>query len=317
MTHGNYSQATASEYHRIGMLFPLLRLLVYLIVNIITRRSSLLFSLWLWDVLHALRLNLPLNFSPNEILLTMPSSDLAFQDVYRNLLQESGGNDKLLLFTMGSNTREQAIILLLAILSDSMTIRRSLGSAANVISPVQMGAYRHNPFVPYTAHTELERMQGQLLTALDRWYAKFQGSVGPEIIALYHYSKLYLSCPAISVFPQLAQHQHSGFSPSQVDAPDASSEVNISDQSVSHAWSVLDIAATSPKCEETLCPAWMPIVVFHAALVVWASISYNKGCGRDKSGSKRALLAFKVELDSMPWPCCADMATFLQKLMSN
>lgn len=256
-------------------------------------------------------MNLSLNFSPNELLSKAPSSTHAFQDVYRNLLQESSAGTQSILLTMDNSSRELAVLLLLAILSDSITIHRSLGSAVNLLRREQNNSYRHNPFVPLSAYTELERMKSQLSIALDRWYDKFKSSMSPAIIALYHYSRLYLSCPAIPTLTQVAQHEASSLNQISVDT------LNISARSVSHAWAVLDVAATCPHSEEGLYPAWMPIVVFHAALVVWANIKFSTGSDSEKHGSVRALLAFKVELEAMPWPSCTNMARILQNLMSS
>ncbi len=273
----------------------------------------MLWSLWLWDVLHALHTNLSLNFSPNELLSRAPSSTLGFQDIYRSLLQESNSDTQSVMMKM-TNCREQAVLLLLAILADTITIRRSLGSALNLAnSNVQNNLYKHNPFVPLSARTELERMERQMSTALDRWYIKFESSMAPDIMSLYHYSRLYLSCPVIPTLTRLARYEPSFPNTSLSDIP----EISISARSVSHAWALLDVAARSPASEEVSCPAWMPIVVFHAALVVWAKTRVCIGAERDQSGSVRALLAFKVELEAMPWPCCVDMAATLQRLMSS
>ncbi|KAH8815295.1 hypothetical protein F5884DRAFT_172944 [Xylogone sp. PMI_703] len=283
----------------------------------ISTYSPLLWSLWLWDIVNALHWNLSLNFSSVEVLSTMPSSTLAFQDIYREILQEPSSSNHPLFSTINSNSREHAVLLLLAIISDAMTIRRSLGSATNIINPIPIATYKYNPFVPFSAHTELERMESHVLRALDQWYGKFKGSMSPDILALYHYSRLYLSCPAIPVLSQLAEYQPSSASLNGTDLSSSSNEANISDQSVTHAWALLDIAALCPKSREALCPVWMPIVVFHASLVVWAKITLGRSSDSNQHGSRRALLAFKVELEKMPWPCCTRMTATLQRLMSN
>ena len=273
----------------------------------------------MWDVIQALHSNLPLNFASNELFSTMPSSTLPFQDVYRNLLEESKGDTQTLPTTIGSGSREQATLLLLAILSSLITIRRSLGSSANVIGAAQSSAYRHDPFAPLSAHTELERMQGQLSIALDRWHKRFGASAGPEIMALYRYCGLYLSCATIQDLPRLARYQtgpdHLAGQSDTLSAPEDMS--NIPDDSVNRAWALLDVAAACTKSEQHLCPVWMPVVVFHAALVVWAKTCIRTGDTGNANGSVRSLLAFKVELEAMPWPCCTPMAATLQTLMAR
>ena len=52
-------------------------------------------------------------------------------------------------------------------------------------------------------------------------------------------------------------------------------------------------------------------------LVVWAKVSLSTDGDRDKQGSIRALVAFKVELEAMQWPCCARMVTTLETLVST
>lgn len=275
----------------------------------------MLWSLWLWDILHALHSNLPLTVSSNEISTTMPSSTLAFRDVYQSLLQLSGTDSERILSTMGNKSKEQAVLLLLAILSDSITIRRSLGNAANAVGAACAAVSRHDPFVPLSAHTELERMQRQLSQGLDRWYGNFRGSMTQDVMTLFHYCRLYLSCRAIPRLPSLAEYALP--SPSQAMAPSTLTDMKISSQSLSYAWALLDASAGYPKAEYELCPAWMPIAVFHAALVVWANTSFSVGEDGNRHESKRVLLAFRVELEAMHWPCCVDMAETLRRLMSS
>lgn len=250
----------------------------------------------------------------------MPASTVLFQHVYRDLLKESSLGRQSLLETTGNvSSRDQAALLLFAILSDSITMRRSLGSSTDVINTAQWVAYKHNPFTPGFAHSELERIQCQLSLALDRWYNFFASSMSPDVLALYQYCRLYLSHPGIS---RLHQAVNSLASPSQLSDGDLSNKGDMlggSDQSVNHAWTLLDAAATLPKSQESLSPAWMPIVIFHAALVVWGKITFDNKSGRGSRsyGSVRTLLAFRMELETMHWPCCARMVATLDMLMSG
>ncbi|CAM1509684.1 Fc.00g000190.m01.CDS01 [Cosmosporella sp. VM-42] len=293
--------------HHPGQLEPGLR-------QRVSSYSPMLWSLWLWDVLHALHSNHALNFSVSEVLSSMPSSTIPFQHVYRDLLQESSGSLPLLFAVDGTPTRDQAFLLLLAILSDLITVRRSLGGAENAVNPAELEIYKCNPFVPFSDHAELDTIQRQLSLALDRWHTKFEGSIGPDIVALHLYCKLYLCCPAMPNLHQAVQSQGAAFS--HLIASGAFLKTGVSDQSVNCAWALLDTVATRPKSEESLCPAWMPIVIFHAALVVWAKVNVDKGGTRGGYGSIRALLAFKVELEAMHWPCCTNMAAVLERLMA-
>lgn len=278
--------------------------------------SSMLWSLWLWDILHALHSNQTLNFSATEILSTEPSPAIPFQHIYRDLLQDGNEHQPILLAMNGDPDRDQSFLLLLAILSDSITVRRSIGSVINAVNPAHSLAREVNPYVLFSDHAELDRMLGQLSLALDRWDVRFTKLKRPDIKVLSLYCRLYLSCPILAALHEIAlsQGEHS------VPLKDLSASLNIdvSNRSVDYAWALLDTAAavTTPlPAESSLCPAWMPICVFHAALVVWAKIRWDKSSTSAGHGSIRALLAFKVELERMQWPCCTNMAKALQKLM--
>lgn len=277
----------------------------------------MLWSLWLWDILHALHSGNPLCFSVEEVLSNIPGSTVPFLHVYRDLLHESRRNSQPLIATLGSPSRDQASLLLFAVLSDSITARRSLGSVNSVVCPASRVDVQHNPFAPSYAHAELERIQSQLSIALDRWNNHFSSSTSSDLVALFQYCRLYLSCPEIPRLDRAACHRE--FELRDTANFDEPIQVSISDQSVNHAWTLLDAAAKVRKSQEMLCPAWMPIVVFHASLVVWAKISLGTKSGRETHthGSIRTLLAFKVELEAMHWPCCVQMGATLEKLMST
>ncbi|KAB5576325.1 hypothetical protein GE09DRAFT_1185078 [Coniochaeta sp. 2T2.1] len=298
--------ARRMQLHNPGQLGPGLR-------QRLASYSPLLWSLWLWDMLHALHSDHTLNVSSTEVQGDLPSTTTPFHHVYRDLLQDHVNGRQPLLFTLdGESSRDQALLLLLAILTDSITARRSLDSPSNAVNPAHPVAYKLNPFILYSDQAELARIQAQLSLALDRWDVKFGALVSPDIKALALYCRLYLSCPVLSTLHRAVLDNHA-ISPN-LSGP--SFNISVSDESVNYAWAILDTAAGGLP-QSSLCPAWMPICVFHAALVVWANIRSDKGGGAGaRHGSIRALLAFKVELEGMQWPCCGNMAAALQDLMS-
>jgi len=241
----------------------------------------------------------------------MPSSQVDFQETYNSLLHEQDCDGFQSNLSTDLTSSDDAVLLLMAIISDAIYLRQSLGR----LVPAETGGRVNNPFVPLNPNTELERMQNLLSQGLDRWQSRFQDSVSADVIAFYHYCKLYILCPDLPALSPLSGYlKHSAY-PELQNRHHTGSSIKISDQAVQQAWLVLDHAASRAKSDEQLCAVWLPIVVFHAALAIWASIGLVGADRSERYGSKRALLAFKVELEGMPWPCCAEMASVLESLM--
>jgi hypothetical protein len=243
----------------------------------------------------------------------MPSSLQEFQDTYDGLLHEQTGDDFQSMLSADMTSQDDAMLLLLAIISDAIHLRQSLGRLVST----NEGRPVHNPFVPLTPRSELERMQKLLAKGLDRWQSHFQGLVSADVMAFYHYCRLYISCPDLPALSPLSGYLNHFANSGSQSRSNAGNSIKISDQSVQQAWQVLDHAVLRTKSDEQLCAVWLPIVVFHASLTIWASISLVGAEGSERYSSKRALLAFKVELEEMPWPCCIQMAAVLDSLMLN
>ena len=274
--------------------------------------------MWLADVLQALHLDAPSNFSSRELWTKFPSSQNDFHRVYQALLQQ--GDDTIeqqAPLWAGLGPREDAVVLLVAILSDSICLQKSLGHMAFPVDELDAFRQHHNPFLPLAPRSELDRMQRSLSGALDRWYRHFHVVATSEVIALYHYCRLHLSCPKLSCLSQIA-----GYKPMVLNATSPKPSglrlaVKVSEESVGHSWLVLDCAAARGKTSGNLCPAYLPIIVFHASLVVWAKLHNKETSKGDNYSSTRVLLAFKAELSEMEWPCCVEMASTLDNLMSK
>ncbi len=270
-----------------------------------------MWCIWLTDTLYALHQGSALSgFSSRELWTQMPSSPYQFQDVYRTLMDV---NDIQLPLPADLSAVDDALLLLIAMLSDLLIVRRSLSTLVNLLrgAPTPHQRLAGNPFVPLTPQAELGRLQNLLRSALDKWSQQFEPFMTPEVMAFSHYCKLHLSCPEILQLPRL-----SGYETLSDKMTTVQYDIDVSEDALCMAWLVLDRAAER-NASESLCPIWLPICVFHAALVVWAHQSFNEAqkCGERRS--KRMLLAFKVELEKMPWPCCAEMGTTLERLMAS
>ena len=233
----------------------------------------------------------------------MPGSAAQFQDVYRTLLDDRTLHDQV---APSDFSKEDALLLLVALLSDLLYLRRSLGQVVHLAASIGKQPTQYNPFGAFSPHMELNHMSTILSRAMDKWHRWFHASTSPEIMAFYYYIRMHLSFNQILTLPQAAGYR--GGDP----APGSGNRPSIPDKTVGEAWRVLDNAAgwSQRASADSLCPAWLPIAVFHAALVVWAHYA------RVEYGSARMLLAFKMELDGMTWPCCVEMAATLGRLIA-
>ncbi len=280
--------------------------------------SSILWCMWLSDVLQALHFEAPSNFSSGELWTDLPSSQNDFQRMYQVLLQQVDNNiEEQTALSVESSSQDDAIMLLIAILSDSICLRRSLSHIALLVDPIDASRNAYNPFLPLAPQTELDRMQRSLSRALDRWHRQFHKVVTLEVMALYHYCRLYLSCPTLSCLSSMAGYGAAVPSASSLELGPQKFAVEVSEESISHSWLVLDTTAARGKSSAPLCPVWLPIIVFHASLAVWAKLQNTETSKYDTYSSTKVLLAFRAELSAMEWPCCVEMASTLDRLMSR
>ena len=221
----------------------------------------------------------------------MIQSSYNFQDIRCALLR----NEKLPPDIQG---REDALLLLMALLTDAIYFQRSLGRWSSLLDPI-------NPYMPLSPHTEHKRMLSTLTTALDRWSESLP-SVDPDLVVLHRYVGLYLAFPAVT-----------GLAGS-IGYPDTITttklDVKVPDMATKFAWQILDAAAAgSPNRASNLCSPWLPVVVFHGALLIWADVASSTSM---YAPSKRILLPFILELQRMGWPCCAKLASTIERLMA-
>ena len=252
---------------------------------------------------------MPCYLTPSELGFQLDATSSAFHRVYASLLHADSN------FVPNLKSESQPLLLLLAILSDSIAIQRSLSGLCRLGSSCSKAhpntRYAPSPYHVLSPSTEFRRMKDQLSSALDKWKEIFGRGTGGNELALFHFCRLYLSCDELSTLPQLANYaptvQREG-------TYNAGGSVAIGDQAVAHAWAILENVDTNDQ--STICPIWSPIVVFYGALAIWARTQQQEGQST-RFGSPKQVLAFKIELERMPWPCCGEMASTLDRLLQR
>jgi hypothetical protein len=254
----------------------------------------------------------------------MPSGDHGFQTVYNSLFDTESPvpNDV--------RSSEDGVLLLSAILSDTLFLQRSTGSiivtrpvvgnmASSMSSPT-------NPFATLTPMRESLQRRNSLKNALDRWLQHFDEENLNNILALYYFCRLCLSCPDLRLLPSMAKYppgtsvstgnrkkETVDMNRTEVD-PNGEPVLDISEEALQAAWKVLDhVDVSLPRDKQCL---WLPIILFFSALVVWYKAK-ESATGSTCSGytSMKTLAAFSRELEKLPWSCCTTMSATLDRLM--
>lgn len=260
-------------------------------------------------------MDIPIYLTSNELGIRLGPSAIHFQQAYTNLLNEDSLLDHIWTSYLDPFT------FLTAILSDSISIHRSLARLSNESLSSLPGRSLSGsgddltrlPRVPLSGPSEYERMSDQLSCALDKWMEHFGSGDGSTNLALYYFCRLHLSYPQISALPRLANYPPAVQTSPAVEVTMSVENVIASDESIRYAWAVLDNIDLDPKSGEVACPTWYPVIVFFAGLVVWAG-TQQRGVSWDRASSPMQLVAFKIQLDRMPWPCCREMASTLHRL---
>jgi hypothetical protein len=126
-------------------------------------------------------------------------------------------------------------------------------------------------------------------------------------MVLYHYTRLYLT------FPEIISVAASIGYPESIKTVKPATKVPTT--AAKFAWRILDTAAAaSSRQGPKLCSPWLPVTIFHAAVVIWADIAT---CASMDTPSKRILVPFILELQRMGWPCCINMVSTLETLMED
>ena len=269
--------------------------------------------LLLTDTVRALHCGTTPLLSSTELDIAMPGSSVSkLHETYALLFQ--------LRATLPADltSSDDAIILLVTILSDYLSIQSSLRllvspsthrGAAPVFDPKH--SHHVNPFVPLSPTTELARIKDNLRAALSRWHDIFGDRCSEDVTALYFYCRLALECPHIWCLPELAGYPSNDTT--RTDSPGKFNEaLPVTDEALRMAWLVVESIDMKKATLRSRLSIWLPVVVFHAALVVWQKLESTDS---RTYGSLRVLTVFEKELTKMPWPCTLQMVETLQMLI--
>ena len=241
----------------------------------------------------------------------MPSTSHTFDSLYTMLLNQTER------MPAEAKSPETALFLLIALVSDHLFVKRMIGlvstrhhakiddqSDDNVAPP------SINPFPPLSPAVESARIETNILRALDAWYEEFHTICPRTHLAMYYYLRLSISCPELQKLPEIAGYG----TPAHREFSRLTRTVIISDESLRLAWLVLDHVDLRNADMESRTAIWTPIILFHAALVVWRRI---KATSSQTIGSLKMLQPFISELEHVPWPCSWEMSGTLRRLASG
>lgn len=264
-------------------------------------------------------MNIPLYMTSAELsTLTDPNGKtLSFHDLYTSLLRGEHAYDSL------RQMNNNPLLLLVAILSDIICMQRALIPACMRTQqlvpdtrPSYDGKIRlQDPPPVLSPESEGQRMSEQLTDSLHKWYQNFSATGGHSYLALFYFCRLYVECPGLSYLLDLVEYPPKRRQNSQLCIASLH-ELPISDKAVDFSWMILDHVGSKVGGEEPAAFIWDPLIVFLAALVVWAKtqqhVRYDTG---STGGRRKQLLPFKLELERMAWPCCTNMVTTIDRLI--
>lgn len=262
--------------------------------------------MFLIDTLQATHCGLAANFSTRELFIKMPGSSHQFRTVYHCL---SHGDQ----IPQDVRNREDALLLLTALLSDIVYAQRSL----QLMSFTRNGPAGHtglkprSPFTPLSAASEFSRLNEAMTAALSRWERLFESHVSNDILALHLFCKLQLVCPDTWKLPQMA-----GYGETRQNGQDfrPSEPFQVLDKAATLAWQVLDCCHRLPP--ESRLSVWLPVIVFLSALVVWQRLR-TEPVSASRYGTPRVLGLFSKEIAGYRWPCSITMIRTLDGLMGG
>ena len=248
----------------------------------------------------------PLLINTSQFAINMPGTGLPLSDVYARLFLPASAS-----LNLHGSTDEDAFLLLVGLWSDIVHVQQL--SFENLDTGTKRGQNlpRYcDPFAPLSPAVEEARLRDRLSAALSTWHADFAATVPDEMTALWYYCKMVLQSPQILELSSQAGYVLQG-APQHDETNKTSRMPTVNDETSNLAMLVLDHASarnsdTGPRVE-----IWLPVIVFHAGLAVWAN-SHSKQLRNDRP--VRMLSSFIRVLDWLPWPCCEEMATTLKSL---
>lgn len=231
-----------------------------------------------------------------------------FQDLYQSLLHDGLAGHSL------PWLNGNPLLLLVAILSDTICIQRALTSGLSrdhraprpTILSYPNTLFQNSP-PALSPESEYSRMSECINNFLDKWQERFASKEGRRYLTLYYFCRLCVECPHVSHLPGLVGYppNRAASIPPYTMSLDA---IEISDRAVDFAWAIVEHIGFSEEDRGSVRPIWEPLIVFLAALVVWAK---KQRSPRLDSGDyrRKELLVYKLELEQISWPCCKEMAS--------
>jgi hypothetical protein len=91
---------------------------------------------------------------------------------------------------------------------------------------------------------------------------------------------------------------------------------NVPDKAMNLAWLILDNCNMQTEHPERKMAIWFPVVLFSSALVIWQRLRFRSPTDM-KYGTLKMLGMFKTEIAQLPWDCCVEMESTLDRLMKE
>ena len=241
----------------------------------------------------------------------MPASSHMFDHLYSMLLSSTQP------LPAEAKSPGNALLLLVALVSDHLYVRRMIGMVSSRYGVKHydqtndiLTSPNVNPFPSLSPTMESARITTSILRASEAWYEEFHSVCPKAYLALFYYLKLRLSFPELQSLPELAGYG----SPRRKESANESGTLVVSDESLRLAWLILDHVDFRNLGMESRLAIWTPVVLFHAALVVWQRVRITSS---QSIGSLKMLRPFIHELEQVPWPCSEEMMTTLRRLISD
>ena len=329
-------------------------------------RHSLRSFYFLVDTLRSIHFHTPSTVEPTWSVRVGAKAEYDFRSLCESLILDKCALPKTL-------STDEYFLILTSILSDINTLSSSVGPLTGVCRSINEEATRmcdrgrpnlyhddqsrvpnhsphdsvriaSNPYVPFTADHEFNRLRRSLARALEIWMTSFRhrGSIIEEktdiyeatILPLFHFCRLLLEIgPAYHVVPALAGYVSGVYNMPLTSIPLPCEPhkigVQFSDEAIRIALDILECIeasrrpanAPSANGRRRCHPLWYPLAVFYGALVVWGRVREDEASNRSSHilvSLRRMLHAFHSELEKLreDWGCASQMTEVVANLIS-
>lgn len=265
------------------------------------------------DVLRSVHYGLPLSLSASECLSHPTAVSVAALSIYKAVFESQALPSRI-------GSRDGPLLCLIAILADIhiyahvfCVLGRYPAPSGTQAADLKGESLRvSTEYMPFSPSNESHLMNRRLDRALELWARSYLGSSDQHTKVLYYFCKLYLTFPAVQTLPGLADYPPRVLmdgKPTQAQKALIDADLRNAPAVSEYAWLILE---HTDQTNLEVTPAWLPIAVFYASLVVWQTVLVQVGSQR--YASRKVLLLFRAELLKMCWPCCKSMAATLEKL---